>query len=304
MTLNLATGAEFGINNNNTLGMRLGPPGIAFYAANTSPGAGVAGIYMDATGDLNYNVATGDVHDFRVNNVNEVSIGATGITFDTAHSQSAAGNTIPNIYYNSTGFHYNVPNDDFHEFHENGTAFFRLSGDYGLLMDGSSQTFHTSLRSIYADTSGYLKVNCSSSTASVLCAEGGGTTLPEVAVHGTTETAYAGAIEIKAGAVTLTNDGTWRNLFSLAKGIYVGNIWIQGRYDASNPLYWSWWEIHDATLNLYYNSPNNVIAMVVAGSAGVSNIALRISGGYLQYNCGTSVGAGTKLSVTFQGTVV
>lgn len=209
---------------------------------------------------------------------------------------TSAGASVANIFRNSAGaLNYNVPTGQFHYFAVNGGSEVSLGASSVNLTNNATP-----------DTTGYqlcgysggVTVTAPSAKAANLCSAGGGTTLPEVVVHGLSETAYAGAIEVKAGAVSYASNGTWTNCYSLAKGTHKGGFIINDSLGDG----FAYYPISNTTIGTVTGLSTDP-AYVNSGAEDATHIAFRVSGGYLQVNVGTSIPT-IKLAITFQGTVV
>ena len=115
-------------------------------------------------------------------------------------------------------------------------------------------------------------------------------------------TAYVDLVTPAAGfahrspGVAFTNDGAWTNLYSLAAGTH------NGRFLLTCALFGGWaiFTVNGTSIALVTDEWGG-FADVTAASG---KIAFRISGGYLQYNCGTGISSTPKyMHVDFIGIV-
>lgn len=107
-----------------------------------------------------------------------------------------------------------------------------------------------------------------------------------------------GTLLLAPALVSQSSNGTWTNKVNLSSKTWTGRFEI---YDNINADVAASYKVIGTTLTLISGGAAEYVA---SGSEAAGNIAWRISGGYLQINVGTSVGAGRKLGVSFGGSIV
>lgn len=103
----------------------------------------------------------------------------------------------------------------------------------------------------------------------------------------------AAGFALRSPGVAFTNDGNWTNLYSLAAGTHNGRFYLSCALFAGHAIL----TVNGTSISLVTDEWG--FADVTAASG---KIAFRISGGYLQYNCGTGISSTPKyMHVDFVG---
>lgn len=270
-------------------------------------------------GVVYHNVNLGKAHVWRIGSgsggagdTDRLALNETALTnslpYAWSGTQSSAGNSIANMWRDSGGnLNSNVASGAALIDRINGSNLRELNGSYSLqsvpFAVSAGRLAGASVGQVYG-ASGPITVEAIASSRAALTAGGdAGGTKAGVEVYGASHTGNPGAVAIKSEAIAVANDGAWHDVYDLAAGNHVGIIWVRAFDNTPSYWPWGWFDIQGATLNLYFNSPNNPSAFQPAGGAGASAIALRISGGKIQANVGTSMAATVKIAIQFDGTV-
>jgi len=115
---------------------------------------------------------------------------------------------------------------------------------------------------------------------------------------GQSETNKAAAVTIKSPGKNYTNNGTWTNFYNLSEGTHNGEFEIFANNGSGKAIY----PITGTTLATVVTNHSGT-TFVDSGAAGASNVAFRISGGWLQINVGTSMASNIYFHPEFHGNV-
>lgn len=284
---------------------------ISFSGETAATGGATREIGFNSGGGF-INVPTGKSHILTINGVSYFELDATalytgrldlGAALSFSETQTSAGAAIANIFRESTGdLNYNVASTLSHKFSSNGTVLALFGGptfsvDIGNyqatgvgIVKYTSITIYSPTPSMIATTAGHVTI----------CAGTAAATDPEVVVNGVAHTSSPGALTEKVGMITRVSNGTWTNVYSLAAGEHHGLITV---YDSIGGGV-IWYDLDSATLTLEFASPLAGLTYVNAASAAATNVALRVSGGFVQINVGTSIAPNTKFGIQFEGGVI
>ncbi len=172
---------------------------------------------------------------------------------------------------------------------------------YSIQYQASATPTSTAYEDGYNSTIGAYK-NAPAAGSARICTAGGGTTKSEVAVYGASHSNKKGMVAIKSEGIARANTGTWVPIYSLSDGVHTGEFHLQaynGTFHASRSTY----PVEGTTLNTVQNGASNDWSFVDSGSAGASNISLRINSGNLEIWVGSSVEADVEFGLIFIGMV-
>jgi hypothetical protein len=122
-----------------------------------------------------------------------------------------------------------------------------------------------------------------------------------VEVYGASHSSRPGAVSIKPEGIIRASNGVWTNVYSLAAGAHHGIIQI---FDSIGGGYGEFLINGTTFAESAGWSNSTVIAYVNAGSAAAGNVALRVSGGFVQIKVGTAIAANTRFAIIFTGLVI
>jgi hypothetical protein len=266
---------------------------IAFTGTQTSAGNGIANIYRDASGNLWANSTSGTQVCISTGGTLGLGLGNGGLTF--YGTGASLGPAITNMYRNSGGsLIANIPTSQLFTVSVNNTDTLWMGG-LGYLLAAASTTPANSFYGMWrnATLSQTVLQGPTAGCATLLGADGG-----QVKAHGATEANRAGCITLRSPGVNYTNNSTWTNFYNLAEGTHNGEFHIFTNKGEGKCIY----PIAGTTLTAATTTAGG-IAFVNSGSAGVSNVSCRVSGGWLQIWVGTSVASDVYLHAEFHGNV-